>query len=497
MKIFLCWSGERSKQFAAAASQFLTALFGAAITPEISTDIEKGAVWFEDLANALRQARVGVLCLTPEAVGSPWIHFEAGILAKVLQDQVDPAAPAAGLPGPAIPAVRPIRRAAALRIFPFLHGVEAATLKGPLTAYQSTLTKDRDDVWRLVETIQSILNEESGAPTPTDVDRKAFQTRFEEAWTALSAELKAIKPAKLSVVVPDFETLFQRKTFDESMYDCLDQGWLGRYDGARSVETRLRAVQKTVREACERYVADMFDAVITDVSAYAMCLAVQLAEPKAPIDPAGRVAFPHVGLATACERLRKQIKERVARLVDERQAPYFPEAFQFEVAEALSEKKRAILRRLADIRQRKTAFSEEMNAHVVKDDDASPLRKHYCRDSDWDLERIVYYLWVEETWTNPYLATHLRSARTELEREAGGASDPFRLPLTYALRVVAKGLPCVKDAAIQDEARALHDRIVQGLPVGTTDGFGDLRQALGDLRAKLDAVASSVADPNV
>ena len=118
MKIFLCWSGERSRQFATAASQFLTDIFDDVVEPVISSDIEKGAVWFEDLSDTLRQARVGLLCLTPEAVGSPWIHFEAGILAKVLHDRPEPAAPpavvAAPAPPPAAailqPGVEPVRR---------------------------------------------------------------------------------------------------------------------------------------------------------------------------------------------------------------------------------------------------------------------------------------------------------------------------------------------------------------------------------------------------
>ena len=49
MKIFLCWSGERSKQFATAASQFLKTVFENAVDTEISSDIEKSAVWFDDL----------------------------------------------------------------------------------------------------------------------------------------------------------------------------------------------------------------------------------------------------------------------------------------------------------------------------------------------------------------------------------------------------------------------------------------------------------------
>ena len=518
MKIFICWSGERSKQFATAASVFLKTMFKDAVDPEISSDIEKGAVWFDDLSDTLRQARVGLLCLTPEAVGSPWLHFEAGILAKALQDRSEPTpGPLPGpMPGPALaplpvppPSAAPgllaahtpalsSRNSAAPRIFPFLHGVESSVLKGPLMAYQSTSTGDRDDVWRLVETIQTVIVEsatEAGVTAdPGLIATRTLRSRFERAWTDLANDLNQIKPAKLTDVLPAFESLFRRKTFDESMYDCLNQGWLARYDGARSVDTTLRSHRQTVRKACDRYVADMFDALIVDVSAYAMCLSVQLAEPPSRIDANGKVAFEHGGVAMACERLRKHVKELVARLIDEQQAPMFQEAFHFESCETSFEKKRVILRKAAEIRARKDAFNDEMNGPSVKDQSDSPPKKHRCRDSEWDFDRIIYYMWVEEVGVDKHLATHLRCGRTELDRESAGAIDPFRLALAYALRVIVKGLPQTSEPALRAEASSLFQRTsasIQGTP---PEGLAELRQVLGDMQATLDSAAFSAPD---
>lgn len=510
MQIFLCWSGERSKQFADAASEFLQAVFNDAVIPVISSDIEKGAVWLDDLFDSLHQARVGLLCLTPEAVCSPWIHFEAGILAKALHDRMEVSpqdivtgqsrqvaiAGSATAHGPSAP---PIRRSTGLRIFPFLYGVDASLLKGPLSAYQSTLARDRDDVWRLVETIQRVIDEETDNSPGAESERttaRARREKFETAWADLMKRLASIKPAKLTEIVSDFESLFRRKTFDESIYDCLNQGWLARYDGARSVETRLRTAQKSVREACDRYVGDMFDAVIVEVSAYAMVLAVQVAEPPSTIDAQGKVAFQQDGVAAASERHRRRTKELVARLLNEQQAPMFQEAFQFEASETLTEKKRVILRKAADIRQREPAFSEEMNASIAKDNGDGPPKKHRCRDSEWDFDRIVYYMWVEDTWTDMHLERHLRCVRTELEREAAGSSDQLRLPLAYALRVIAKGLPESSDEGIRNEAEALRKRIANSISTAPPVCLADLRQALSDVQAALGAVASSRPDPN-
>ena len=238
----------------------------------------------------------------------------------------------------------------------------------------------------------------------------------------------------------------------------------------------------------------MFDALIIDVSAYAMCLSVQLAEPPSQIDANGKVAFGHGGVATACERLRKRIKELVARLIDEQQAPIFQESFHFESCETSFEKKRVILRKAADIRARKGTFNDEMNGPSPREKSDSPPKKHRCRDSEWDFDRIVYYMWVEDTWADKHLPTHLRCVRTELDREAAGAIDPFRLALAYALRVIVKGLPQASDPALRIEASSLFQRIsatIQGAPA---EGIAELRQVLGDMQATLESAASSTPD---
>lgn len=59
-------------------------MLGSAVEISISTKIGKGTEWFDELRNALNNADCGILCLTPEAIGSPWVHFEAGLLVREL-----------------------------------------------------------------------------------------------------------------------------------------------------------------------------------------------------------------------------------------------------------------------------------------------------------------------------------------------------------------------------------------------------------------------------
>ncbi|HEY1302483.1 MAG TPA: hypothetical protein VGF24_02980 [Vicinamibacterales bacterium] len=491
MKIFICWSRQRGKKFAEASRDWLKNVFGDMVDPVISVDIDKGSIWFDDLADTLREARIGLICLTPEAIESPWIHFEAGILAKVLHERPTgtPAAPGAPAAASATES-----RSAALRIFPFLHGIDGTALKGPLAAYQSTSTSDKDDVRRLVEAIQLVVAGVS--PDPVDrTRRRGLHAAFDKHWDGFQTALERIPPARLTEIVPSFDSLFRRKTFNESMFDCLKQGWLERYDAARSVETTLRANQPAVRKSCRRYAADMFDALVAEVSAYAMNQSVLLGKEPAPIDAQGRVAFPLPGIAEACERNRKRIKHFVARLADERQAPFFDEAFQFESSETAAERKRVIHRKTAEMRRDKSGFAEHMNAE--SDTGVEGQRnKDRCRDSEWDLDRIVYYAWVEETSSDVSLVTQLKCVRLELERMAAGAAEPFLMALLYALRALSRA-PASSDPIQSASAAKLIERVKASIESKSGEHFAELRQALDDLEPLWKPIGAAAGVPSV
>jgi hypothetical protein len=82
MKVFLSWSGDRSKQIARALAEFLTDTIQI-VRPFMSGhDLEAGARWPLHLMGELDKTDFGILCLTPENLGSSWIHFETGALSK-------------------------------------------------------------------------------------------------------------------------------------------------------------------------------------------------------------------------------------------------------------------------------------------------------------------------------------------------------------------------------------------------------------------------------
>ncbi|MFP1928548.1 toll-Interleukin receptor [Lonsdalea quercina] len=84
MKVFLSWSGQRSKEVANLLSDWLCCVIQAS-RPWISTrDLDRGSLWFGEINDQLKDTTVGIICLTQENKNRPWILFEAGALAKGL-----------------------------------------------------------------------------------------------------------------------------------------------------------------------------------------------------------------------------------------------------------------------------------------------------------------------------------------------------------------------------------------------------------------------------
>ncbi len=86
MRVFISWSGGRSKAVGAALKSWLPNVFQDASTWMSDHDIDAGARWASDLAEQLEKIDYGVICLTAANTDSPWLLFEAGSLAKSVQE---------------------------------------------------------------------------------------------------------------------------------------------------------------------------------------------------------------------------------------------------------------------------------------------------------------------------------------------------------------------------------------------------------------------------
>jgi hypothetical protein len=457
IKVFICWSGTRSQLFSKAVEKLLKNVLASDVEISISTKIGKGTEWFDELRNDLNNADCGILCLTPEAIDSPWVHFEAGLLVRELGKVTDPET----------------RAEKERRVFPLLYDVEASVLKGPLSSYQSTLASDVDDVLRLVEAIRQFIPEGQKRPSKQQV-RKICRSK----WEAFQAALESIQKVALREILPEFESLFRRKTFQESMHDCLSQNWLDRYNGGRDTQTKLKAHQETVRKACRPFVADVFDELVATVDFYAMGVSKLLGQREFPIDEkTGQVTFDNPGIAVACERQRMRIKRLVARLADEKQAPFFDEAFRFDEVETFEEKKRLIHRRKAvlDIENSDTKRQEQIEAKLK-----------LCADSDWDFDRIVYYNWSESRGDSIFnLQEELSRARREFEKVNAKSEGISLMPLNYSLGPVERAVSQSTGLAQARDAKALCEDIREFLKRTETDAGGHVRAALSRIEESL------------
>ena len=98
-----------------------------------SEEIVKGARWSSSISGELESSNFGLICLTPENTDSPWLHFEAGALSKVVNNS---------------------------SVAPLLFELKPSDVQGPLAQFQLT-NLDREDVTKLLKSINSACLEDA------------------------------------------------------------------------------------------------------------------------------------------------------------------------------------------------------------------------------------------------------------------------------------------------------------------------------------------------
>jgi TIR domain len=83
MKIFIGWSGAKSKLLAKALYDWLPNVLQN-VEPYMSEEIEKGTSWASEIGNEVQNSDFGLCCITRDNLTAPWLHFEAGALSKVV-----------------------------------------------------------------------------------------------------------------------------------------------------------------------------------------------------------------------------------------------------------------------------------------------------------------------------------------------------------------------------------------------------------------------------
>ena len=122
MEIFISWSGQRSKAVAELLKKWIKMVIQGT-DPWISTqDLESGSLWLSEINQQLSTSATGIVCITQENKTAPWIHFEAGALAKGLTKA---------------------------RVCTFLIDLQSEDIANPLGQFNHTLPT-RDSMWKLL-----------------------------------------------------------------------------------------------------------------------------------------------------------------------------------------------------------------------------------------------------------------------------------------------------------------------------------------------------------
>lgn len=157
MNVFISWSGPRSHHIATALRDWLPDLIQS-LKPWMSKrDIDAGARWSHEVAASLESSTFGILVVTPENTGSPWLNFEAGAIA---------------------------RSVAQSRVCPYLYELEPSAIpEGPLTQFQAKRC-NREETRELVQSLNSALESNS-------LDGRRLDRLFNSLWPQLDESIKA------------------------------------------------------------------------------------------------------------------------------------------------------------------------------------------------------------------------------------------------------------------------------------------------------------------
>jgi hypothetical protein len=160
MKVFISWSGDRSRAVAHLLEDWLQCVLQGLKPWMSASGIERGSLWFNEITGQLQDTRVGIICLTQENREAPWIMFEAGALAKGLNTS---------------------------RVCTFLIDLAPSEVSNPLAQFNHT-APDKNGVLQLVQT----LNFASGEALLKDrVLEKVFETYWPQFQVGFDEACKA------------------------------------------------------------------------------------------------------------------------------------------------------------------------------------------------------------------------------------------------------------------------------------------------------------------
>jgi hypothetical protein len=141
-------------------------------------DLNAGVRWTPEINEQLSQTKFGIICLTPENQHSPWVMFEAGALAKTLDNTY---------------------------VVPYLIDMDDSEVEGPLWQFQS-VSLGENGTFDLVESINDALGTDA-------LPKETLSRVFKRGWPELESAFNDIPEADVPVQ--------QRRQSDEILREIL------------------------------------------------------------------------------------------------------------------------------------------------------------------------------------------------------------------------------------------------------------------------------------
>jgi len=173
MKLFISWSGERSRKLAQNLRTWIPKIIQD-VDPWMSDeDLDKGSRWPLDLATQLEETSFALICLTPENLTEPWIIFEAGAASKKVEHT---------------------------RVCPYLLALDSSEIRGPLAQFQVTKAEEEDTRKLLHSINKAVEQNESRSLKENELDEI-----FNKWWPDLDKIISEIPPPTLEAARPKRE----------------------------------------------------------------------------------------------------------------------------------------------------------------------------------------------------------------------------------------------------------------------------------------------------
>ena len=206
MKVFISWSGQRSKLVAELLNEWLQCVIQAVDPWMSSKDIDRGALWFSEITDQLANTKIGIVCLTKSNLDKPWILFESGALAKGLSSN---------------------------KVCTFLVDLEPNDISDPLAQFNHTFP-DKEGLYQLCRTLNNSLGDKS-------LRESILQNVFDTYWPQFEKDFKkAIK----DTIDEDVEV---ERSENEVLGDVLS--------AIRNIDRRMRRIEnESIELSRDKYI---------------------------------------------------------------------------------------------------------------------------------------------------------------------------------------------------------------------------------------------------